>query len=556
MKIRSRPVSFSNSRTFARIMKNTTLFCLFILVAICPAYGQDFKLEKLPDFINSQFDEITPVPSRDGQTLFFTRVGFPEFEHTFFIDSVDQFAKLAPDQYARVLAGAYTDIAGSPVYNPERSPFNQDVWMATGDSVGAFSRVVHPGFPLNNALPNSIVTITPDPNAYYVINQFDQRGDMQRGFSLIRKTADSIGWAFPLPVDIRDYYTITSDVSLTMSFDGQVLILSAARFDSKDMDLYVCFREGENRWGAPQHLGTSVNSARRETTPFLSEDNTTLFFSSNREGGSDIYICRRLDDTWKNWSAPYKAVEPINSYADDSQPYFNMTSGYLYFTSKRDGNSDIYRVQIAPPQPTEIEVIGRVINRKTKQVIPNARVQYGTDGNTTSFVVAEQGTFRLKVPKGVRFQFKPEKPGFTGASEEIFFRRDYYYFNEHYLDLPMDPLEVNARIELRPIFFQQSQAIILEESFGELESLARTMKEMPSLCIRIEGHTDNVGKAEDLIRLSEERAEAIKLFLIGKGIAATRIVTLGQGPKYPINDNSTDELRAQNRRVEFIITKI
>ncbi|MBK8193200.1 MAG: hypothetical protein IPK76_08315 [Lewinellaceae bacterium] len=174
-------------------MKNTTLICFFILVVIGTVCGQDFKLEKLPDFINSQFDEITPVPSRDGQTLFFTRVGFPEFEHTFFIDSVDQFLKLAPDQYARVLAGAYTDIAGSPVYNPERSPFNQDIWMATGDSVGAFSRVVHPGFPLNNALPNSIVTITPDPNAYYVINQFDPRGDMQRGFSLIRRTADSIG---------------------------------------------------------------------------------------------------------------------------------------------------------------------------------------------------------------------------------------------------------------------------------------------------------------------------------------------------------------------------
>ncbi len=82
------------------------------------------------------------------------------------------------------------------------------------------------------------------------------------------------------------------------------------------------------------------------------------------------------------------------------------------------------------------------------------------------------------------------------------------------------------------------------------------MKEMPTLQIRIEGHTDNEGRAEDLLRLSEERAEAIKTFLVEKGIDKKRIVTLGYGPKYPINDNSTDELRAQNRRVEFVITQI
>ncbi|MCB9305046.1 MAG: OmpA family protein [Lewinellaceae bacterium] len=529
---------------------------LFFLLAFLPRVnGQDFKLEKLPEFINSQFDEITPVPNRDGQTLFFTRVGYPEFDHTLYIDSVEQYASLGPERYRSVLAGVYSQMAGTDVYNTERSPYNQDVWIASGDSVGMFTKVSHPSFPLNNALPNSIVTITPDPNAYYVVNQFDRRGNLDRGFSIIRRTSDSIGWSFPEPVEIRDYYTITSDVSLTMSFDGQVLILSATRFDSKDMDLYVCFREGNNKWSAPQNLGITVNSVGRETTPFLSEDNVTLFFSSNRSGNSDIYICRRLDDTWKNWSAPYRAVEPINSFADDSQPYFNMTSGYLYFSSKRDGNSDIFRVQIAPPQPTEIEVIGRVINRKTKQPIPNARVRYGSGDSEMSTINTPDGHFRLKIPKGVKFGFIPEKPGFTGSEDTLFFRRDHYYFNDHYLDLPMDPLEVNAKIMLRPIFFQQSKAVILEKSYQELEFLAQTMKENTGLFIRIEGHTDNVGKAEDLLRLSEERAEAIKEFLVKSGIAAKRIDTKGYGPKYPLNDNSTDELRAQNRRVEFVITK-
>ncbi len=533
------------------------LFCFLSSFSFSQTYNY-FVLEKLPATINSTFDEITPVPSRDGRTLYFTRVGFSEYNRTLFIDSVDMAIKLPAEKYPATLAEVYTQIAGKPILNPESSAFNQDIWIAKGDSFD-FTAVEHPGYPLNNALPNSMVTITPDPNAFYVLNQFERNGNMDRGFSLARRTQDSIGWSFPKPVEITDYYTITSDVSLTMSFDGKTLILSAIRSDSRDMDLYVCFREAENKWGAPQHLGNVINSDQRETTPFLSEDNETLFFSSARSGGAggnDLYTSRRLDDTWKKWSSPALLFEPMNSKYDDSQPYFNMTSGFLYFISKREGNSDIFRVRIAPPQETELEVIGRVLNSKTHELIQDSRIYYGASGDPHNIVLATDGTFRLKIPKGVKFDLIPEKGGFSGQTEEVLFRRDYYYFREQYVDLLLDPLEVNAKIKLRPIFFQQSKSIILEESYGELERLASILLESPNLQIRIEGHTDNIGKAEDLFKLSEERADAIRSFLIQKGCASSRIEILGQGPKFPINDNNSAELRSKNRRVEIIVTKI
>ncbi len=542
-------------------MKNILLPTLLFIFASIHAKAQSynyFVLEKLPPSINSSFDEITPVPSRDGRTLYFTRVGFQNFDHTLFIDSVDMSIKLSPERYPATLADVYSQIAGRRISNPEQSAFNQDIWIARGDSFD-FSVVEHPGYPLNNALPNSMVTLTPDPNAFYVINQFQRNGNMDRGFSLVRRTQDSIGWSWPKPIEITDYYTITSDVSLTMSFDGKILILSAIRSDSRDMDLYVCFRQGENKWGPPQHLGNVINSDSRETTPFLSEDNETLFFSSARSGGvggNDLYMSKRLDDTWKNWSPPALLFDPMNSTFDESQPYFNMTSGFLYFSSKRDGNSDIYRVRIAPPQATELEVVGRVINSRTRELIQNARVYYGASGEPHNVLSASDGTFRLKIPKGVKFDLVPEKGGFTGQPADILYRRDYYYFREQYVDLLLDPLEVNAKIELRPIFFQQSKAIILEESLGELDRLASILLETPTLHIRIEGHTDNIGKAEDLLLLSEQRAEAIRDFLIQKGCASSRMETKGYGAKVPINQNDSEELRAKNRRVEIIITKI
>ena len=524
--------------------------------------AQDFILQKLPDFINSQYDEISPVPGRDGKTLYFTRIGYPDFDRTLLIDSVDQKSKLSSTAYIQLLADIFTEINGKEINDPVRSVFNQDIWIATGDSVGQFETVSHPGYPLNNALPNSMVAIPPTPGTFYVINQFPARGGLNKGFSVIRQQADSLGsWSMPSPVEIKEYYTITSDVSLTMSLDGKVIILSATRSDSKDMDLYVCFREGPNQWSSPQHLGNLVNSARRETTPFLSEDNVTLFFSSNRgesSGGNDIFMCKRLDDTWMNWTTPVRLVEPINSTSDDSQPYFNMTSGYLYFTSRRGGNSDIYRVQIAPPQATEIEVIGRVLNRKTGAIMRNVVINYGTTeaDEPVNTIVSANGAFRLKIPKGVTFVLTPSKPTFLGQTDTLLLRRDHYYFQEHYIDLYMDPAEVNARIPLQAIFFQQSKAIILESSYPELERLCGVLKENPGLQIRIEGHTDNIGKAEDLMLLSEQRASAIRDYLVEKGITPNRLEVVGHGPKFPLTDNSTDAMRQKNRRVEIVITKI
>ncbi|MBL7828037.1 MAG: OmpA family protein [Saprospiraceae bacterium] len=543
-------------------MNSKLIVCCFICLGCfqLEVTGQYtyFQLEKLPALINSPYAEITPVPSRDGRTLYFTRIGHPDYNQTLLIDSVDMALKLKPDQYVALLGEVYSQIAGSKVSNPVSAAFNQEVWIAHADSFD-FVEVEHPGYPLNNALPNSMVTLTPDPNSFYVINQFLPNGNMERGFSKVSRVPDSIGWSFPEPIEIRDYYTITSDVSLTMSFDGEILILSAARFDSKDMDLYVCFREGPNKWSAPNHMGSVINSARRETTPYLSEDNTTLYFSSNRPGslgGNDIYMAQRLDSSWTRWSAPVRLDEPINSKFDDSQPYFNMTSGYIYFCSKRDGNSDVFRVRIAPPQATELEVIGRVINRATKELITNATVTYTMERGVKNQILASDGTFRLKIPKGVKTDFVAEYPGYAGEVEHVLFRRDYYYFREQYIDLYVDLLRINSKIELNPIYFKQSTAVILDESYAELDRLFLTLAKNPGMHIRIEGHTDNVGKIDKLMQLSEQRADAIKQFLVKKGIASERIGIEGVGPKAPLTDNSSEQLRAKNRRVEFIITRL
>src|SRR5690606_27123751 len=123
------------------------------------------------------------------------------------------------------------------------------------------------------------------------------------------------------------------------------------------------------------------------------------------------------------------------------------------------------------------------------------------------------------------------------------FKKSYIYFKEFEIDLYLSPLEVGSKIELDPIYFKQSTPVVLSTSYPTLNILANYLKENQNISIRIEGHTDNQGDADLLLKLSEDRAEAIKDYLVYKmRIAPLRIETVGYGATKPVNDNSTDEL--------------
>jgi OOP family OmpA-OmpF porin len=543
------------------IVKKYIIGVLSLLILNLTSTSQDNKwvIEKLPDFINTNSDEIAPVPTRDGKKLFFTRVGYPDYERSLLFDSIEYSTKLNPVEYEQILLELYNQLGDKRKTTPYLSSFNQDIWVSLTDTLGDFVKTEHPKHPLNNALTNSLVALTPDPYLFYIINQFPPKGGMKKGFSIIRQLKDG-NWGSPKPVEIKDYYTLKSDVNLTMSFDGKVLILSAQRYDSKDLDLYICFKEGEDQWSAPIHLGNSINSTKREMTPYLSENNNTLFFASDRGdglGGLDIYMTRREDNDWFKWSSPILLVSPINSIHDESQPYFNMTTGYLYFTSKRGGNSDIYRTQIAPPQPTEIEIKGRVLNKKTNELIQMAEIEYQMFDGPISKLSIFDGTYSMKIPKGVLTKLEAKNNGYNSIGDSLFFRHDYYYFKNYYtVDLFLDPFEVGSKINLNNIYFKQSKAIIKEESYPDLIFLTDILLQNPSMKILIEGHTDNIGKAEDLIQLSYERAESIKFYLINNGIKEDRINTIGLGSSNPINNINTEQGRRKNRRVEITITNL
>lgn len=324
-------------------------FCLSFAFQVS---AQENTLQRLNASISSdQFHEIAPCVSQDGKTLYFTRLAYPKFERTLVESGVDLSKTLGPEAYFSRLSAIYTLLGGKAVYNPIQSDFNQDIWIAHSVN-NEFDLLEHPSYPLNNALPNSVCALTPEDEPI-VLNQFAPGGGMQKGFSKVAKSEEGI-WQFPQAIGVDRYHNSGADVNLTISPDGKVMIMSMEREDGYGQaDLYISFQKSDATWTYPENLGRGVNSPFRESAPHLSKDMKTLYFSSDRSypgRGCDIYMQERLTDNWKIWSSPRKFRSPINSEADDSHPFFNEASGYLYFTSDRHGTFDVFRIQIKEPE--------------------------------------------------------------------------------------------------------------------------------------------------------------------------------------------------------------
>ena len=449
---------------------NLMWILVIISIQLSPA---QFRLEKLgPEINTSLYDEISPVVSRDGRTLYFTRTGSPEFNRTLIQEEVDLSKTLSESDYIQVLKEVYSEIANKKIESPASSSINQDIWIADSRNK-QFDRVFHPGFPINNALPNSICSLSPNEGTLVIINHFARDGSMFKGFSFIDRRSDG-SFTFPDPIYVHDFYSNSPEVNLCMSRDGDVVILSLNRKDSQgESDLYVSFKLKYNLWSEPVNLGPVVNSKFRDLTPFISEDKSRLYFASNRpggNGGTDIYMTKRLDYTWSSWTKPELLISPVNSSFDDSNPV--VIEPFLYFTSKRDGTSDIFRMdyQFHPPVPSinqPIVLRGSIRNSVTLELMDDAHLLFGPSRLATpdQLYVSADGRFEIKLDKSDSYRLLPRKKGFIGKGQLVDVAiLDQSTTRSYEIDFYLAPLEVNQKIEINNLYFERGKPNLLPVS--------------------------------------------------------------------------------------------
>ncbi|RYF45910.1 MAG: OmpA family protein, partial [Cytophagaceae bacterium] len=206
---------------------------------------------------------------------------------------------------------------------------------------------------------------------------------------------------------------------------------------------------------------------------------------------------------------------------------------------------------------------GKVIDQKTGKPIA-ARITYQTlpdgaeAGETTSDPVT--GEYKIILPYGQKYTMRAIAPDFIAEGENVDLtggpsNKTKGLQEIKGKELKLIPIEEGRSVRLNNVFFDTGKAILRDESAPELDRMVVVMNENPKLAVELGGHTDNTGSNEINAKLSQDRADAVREYLIGKGIEPDRIASKGYGETKPVAPNDTDAGRQQNRRVEFVITK-
>ncbi|MBW8051251.1 MAG: OmpA family protein [Cytophagales bacterium] len=423
--------------------------------------------------INTTYQELKPVISPDGKTLFFVREGHPEN------------------------------------LGRKTSKDDQDIWVSEMDTNGNWKPALNISVPLNNNDYNFVGSITPDGNLLLLGGVYEKArkrslfrgylwpkskdyGTLSPGVSMAYKKIK--GWTFPEKLKIANYYNESSYVSYYLANDAKILLMSLDRRDSYGArDLYVSFLTNNKTWTEPQNLGSGINTAADDFSPFLAADGVTMYYATEgfaTYGSNDIFMTTRLDDSWQRWSVPQNLGPVINTTGNDAYYTIPASGEYAYFvkspsppltpsppesekrgigeTEKRGrqftdspihprlpapreglvggqaftdsvrnnggggfrgavgavGAEDIYKIKLPDaikPQPV-LMIAGKVIDSKTQKPIGATVIyQIFPEGKEAGRARSHplDGKYKIVLPVGKYYSFHAEIPGYIGVNENL-----------------------------------------------------------------------------------------------------------------------------------------
>lgn len=409
----------------------------------------------------------------------------------------------------------------------------------------------------------------------------------------------------------KNINTSFNEGSACLSLDGKSLFFSRCNSPEGlgNCDLYQATLTREGTWGNIRNMGPAVNSTGWDSHPSLSHSGDTLFFASNRIGGfglSDLYFSVR--DPGGNWSQARNLGPIINTNRSEVSPFFHHRYNVLYFSSDGHplsfGDFDIYKAYFQNGIWLEPKNIGPLVNGAGSEYyftidsrsrnLYYARSAEETKDNLDLFsfpvpmeaqptaVASLKGSLKnpdgkpvkgivsiIDLDEGIEVAPKYLREDGTFDFElinkrnylliiqgEDFFRIEelFYLDGDKQMDRVAEPIE--ARLAFKSLEFENGKANILPAMHGDLNKLGSFLLDHPELVLEISGHTDSAGKEEANRKLSQDRADAIREYLIASyKIELDRIQATGYGSSKPIVKEITELDRQLNRRVEFQISR-
>ncbi len=324
---------------------------------------------------------------------------------------------------------------------------------------------------------------------------------------------------------------------------------------------------------SPVNLGPRINGPGNEIAPFIFDNN--LYFSSDvfyGYGGMDVYISKMQDND--SFSIPINLGSEINTGYDEFGFIIRNygEEGLLgYFASNRPGGKgkdDLYGFMVAEkPGVKTFALSGRVVNEVTGIVVPNAQIKVlNSQGNVVKdLYTADNGIYQFEIPweAGITLEVTKEKHSTYRAT----YNEDQMEtIQESLFDIPVafiedlvEEKEDQTVIKLQKAYFNRGQSQITPEIAQQLDKVVDVIQKFPELQLRIESHTDSRGSGATNFRISQRRADAIKAYLISKGVSESNILySIGYGEDKILNDCTNgvyclDTFHKQNERQLIVV---
>lgn len=411
-------------------------------------------------------------------------------------------------------------------------------------------------------------------------------------------TGDLKGWSPPQEFDSRVSATHLSSHFFINEHEDRIIFSSDVGNKKKpNLDLLQSFKDPTSgNWSKPSAFATSINSDFNEDSPYLSPDETTLYFASDGHssmGGYDVFKSV-FDASTQTWSEPENMGFPLNSPEDELHFKMNPNQKSGYFTSNRLntlGDFDIFFFW----EIEKIGIEGRVVDNSTGLPVKDAEIFFRPYQYLDMYFFSEltdQGKYRAEIPSDDRFKVEIKRNGEILHAEEFEVHaaegdrtthiRDFYLgegeatathevaqhqintsepdrgvvTEEMLLDELGTKFRTSNKVALHHVYFDFGTSHLKNESVPSLSTIKSLLEANPGLRIEIGGHTDNVGDDAANQNVSLKRAQSVADWLTENGISNTRLVPKGYGSTKPIASNDDEkEGRELNRRIEIVVVE-
>lgn len=418
-----------------------------------------------------------------------------------------------------------------------------------------------------------IISLTPDGKTMFLTRWANVNG--KKTAALYTSKNENGNWTEPTIADASVNTANANTQEPCVMPDGKHLIFSSNRTDGNGgFDLWCTDLDNNGNIiaGTTKNLGSNINTNFDERSPFYHAASQTLVFSSNGNigmGGFDLFAVKGSLD---NWGKVENLGYPVNSVKDDmyfiSNGKANNMLGDVWLSTDRGNECCLELYSLTKIRPLK-QLQGIVIDCDTKQPILGATVEITNAANKviTTQKTGNNGLYNFTMEDfenvksyGLADGYHPntvETNALTNdeLTEQIL---NVLCLTKIPVDTPKPVVyKVDTVVVMNNILFEFNKADLLPESYAAIdEQILKPMQQYNTMHIEISGHTDDVGKDDYNMKLSEARAKSVMQYLITKGIEQSRMTAVGYGETKPIapnkiNGKDNPEGRKLNRRTEF-----